>query len=239
MANGVTSAALARRLARERDVEYAVVDERAASRSRRPTIRSTPPASPATDRRSGSGTCARRAARCSRRSTSRRRGATRPVRRESSSRYLDTGVRYDHPDLLPRRSGGKLLPGYDMVSFSRCRQRRHRARYRRDRSGRLGHDGRGEQRQRRFLSVRRLQFGHRPIRGRGQLVARHAGLGNHRGDHEQRHRAWQASGRNLRVLPVRVLGKCGGYDSDIIAGMRWAAGSACSRASRPTRTSRA
>jgi hypothetical protein len=26
------------------------------------------------------------------------------------------------------------------------------------------------------------------------------------------------------VLPVRVLGKCGGYDSDILAGMRWAAG---------------
>jgi serine protease len=26
------------------------------------------------------------------------------------------------------------------------------------------------------------------------------------------------------VLPVRVLGKCGGYDSDIVAGMRWAAG---------------
>ncbi|QPF75924.1 S8 family serine peptidase [Roseateles sp. DAIF2] len=27
-----------------------------------------------------------------------------------------------------------------------------------------------------------------------------------------------------KILPVRVLGKCGGYDSDIIAGMRWAAG---------------
>ena len=26
------------------------------------------------------------------------------------------------------------------------------------------------------------------------------------------------------ILPVRVLGKCGGYDSDIIAGMAWAAG---------------
>ena len=26
------------------------------------------------------------------------------------------------------------------------------------------------------------------------------------------------------VLPVRVLGKCGGYDSDIIAAMAWAAG---------------
>jgi serine protease len=29
---------------------------------------------------------------------------------------------------------------------------------------------------------------------------------------------------NAHVLPVRVLGKCGGVDSDIIAGMRWAAG---------------
>lgn len=28
----------------------------------------------------------------------------------------------------------------------------------------------------------------------------------------------------VRILPVRVLGKCGGYDSDIIAGLRWAAG---------------
>jgi subtilisin family serine protease len=30
--------------------------------------------------------------------------------------------------------------------------------------------------------------------------------------------------RNVRILPVRVLGKCGGLDSDILAGMRWAAG---------------
>lgn len=28
----------------------------------------------------------------------------------------------------------------------------------------------------------------------------------------------------VKILPVRVLGKCGGYDSDIIAGMRWAVG---------------
>jgi serine protease len=27
-----------------------------------------------------------------------------------------------------------------------------------------------------------------------------------------------------RILPVRVLGKCGGYDADIMAGMLWAAG---------------
>jgi len=31
-------------------------------------------------------------------------------------------------------------------------------------------------------------------------------------------------GRNVMILPVRVLGKCGGFDSDIIAGMRWSAG---------------
>lgn len=30
-------------------------------------------------------------------------------------------------------------------------------------------------------------------------------------------------GRNVMVLPVRVLGKCGGFDDDIIAGMKWAA----------------
>lgn len=28
----------------------------------------------------------------------------------------------------------------------------------------------------------------------------------------------------VKILPVRVMGKCGGYDSDIIAGMEWAAG---------------
>lgn len=30
--------------------------------------------------------------------------------------------------------------------------------------------------------------------------------------------------RGIKILPVRVLGKCGGYDSDIMAGMLWAAG---------------
>ena len=31
-------------------------------------------------------------------------------------------------------------------------------------------------------------------------------------------------GWGLRIMPVRVLGKCGGYDSDIIAGLKWAVG---------------
>jgi serine protease len=36
-------------------------------------------------------------------------------------------------------------------------------------------------------------------------------------------------GRNVRVLPVRVLGKCFGYDDDILSGIRWAAGIRCCR----------
>ena len=31
-------------------------------------------------------------------------------------------------------------------------------------------------------------------------------------------------GRNVRIMPVRVLGKCGGFVSDVVAGMCWAAG---------------
>ena len=34
------------------------------------------------------------------------------------------------------------------------------------------------------------------------------------------------------LLPVRALGKCGGYDSDIIVGMQWAAGMTGRRACR-------
>ena len=37
-------------------------------------------------------------------------------------------------------------------------------------------------------------------------------------------RGMASVGRNVMVLPVRVLGRCGGFDSDIIAAMRWAGG---------------
>jgi serine protease len=38
---------------------------------------------------------------------------------------------------------------------------------------------------------------------------------------------------NSWILPVRALGKCGGYDSDIIAGIEWAAGISVSTAQTP------
>ncbi len=46
-------------------------------------------------------------------------------------------------------------------------------------------------------------------------------------------------GWDTTILPVRVLGKCGGYESDIIAGMRWAAGlSVAGISTVPTRAAR-
>ena len=42
----------------------------------------------------------------------------------------------------------------------------------------------------------------------------------------------------VKILPVRVLGKCGGYDSDIQAGMRWAAGLRSAGRCRSTRAGR-
>ena len=48
------------------------------------------------------------------------------------------------------------------------------------------------------------------------------------------------TGRDIRVQMVRVLGKCGGYDDDIQAGMRWAGGlsnaSGCTSSSAATAT---
>ena len=58
---------------------------------------------------------------------------------------LDTGVRFDHPDL----QGGNVLPGYDMVERRRARrlhdrERRRRPRRRRLGPGRLRHRRRGD-----------------------------------------------------------------------------------------------
>ena len=62
------------------------------------------------------------------------------------------------------------------------------------------------------------------LRRRRQLLARHADRRHHRRGCRTTASAWPASRMACEILPVRVLGKCGGYDSDIQAGMRWAAG---------------
>jgi len=129
---------------------------------------------------------------------------------------LDTGVRFDHPDLLHASEGGKLLPGFDFVSGESSS------------SFISANDGDGrdpdpsdpgdwvdeadlalsgfedcEPRSSSWHGTRVTAL----IAARTNNGVGIAGVAWH---------AW--------ILPVRVMGKCGGKDSDIIAAMRWAAG---------------
>ena len=122
---------------------------------------------------------------------------------------LDTGVRYDHEDLA-----GKLLPGYNMISdAARAGNASGRGSDASDLGDWLGATD---------ISLNRQLFGGCAVEPtsswHGTQVAGIVGAATGNG------LGMAGLGWNVRVLPVRVLGKCGGYDSDIIAGMRWAAG---------------
>ncbi|MFZ9904552.1 MAG: S8 family serine peptidase [Steroidobacteraceae bacterium] len=131
---------------------------------------------------------------------------------------LDTGIRYDHPDLERAASGGRLLPGYDFVAA--------------DSDGKFtsANDGDGRDADASdpgdWVTTAEAAL---PIfddnceaqdesSWHGTRVAGLVGArsNNNAGIAGLTWRPW--------ILPVRVLGKCGGYDSDILAGMRWAGG---------------
>ena len=146
---------------------------------------------------------------------SNRRGTSRPAIPAVVVALLDTGVRFDHPDLLAVSAGGNLLPGYDMVSDVN-----------------IGNDGDGRDADasdpgdwvtQAEISQRGSPFFQCTTTARNsswhgtQTAGLIAALTNNG-------IGMASVGRNVRLLPVRVLGKCGGFDSDVIAGMRWAAG---------------
>jgi serine protease len=124
---------------------------------------------------------------------------------------LDTGVRFEHPDLGLEASGGKLLAGYDFIGDPI-----------------IANDGDGADSDASdpgdWVSTADRQLpsftncdaqdsswhGTRVSSLIGALTNEAQGMAG--------------KGWSTVLLPVRVLGKCGGFDSDIIMAMRWAAG---------------
>lgn len=121
---------------------------------------------------------------------------------------LDTGVRFDHADLRT-----KLLPGYDMITDPV-----------------IAGDGNGRDADASdvgdYVSAADKSAHPSTFEGcdiqdsswHGTQTASLVGAATDNGI------GMASIGRQVRVLPLRVLGKCGGYDSDIQAAMRWAAG---------------
>ena len=120
---------------------------------------------------------------------------------------LDTGVRPEHPDLQ-----GKLHPGYDFIGL--------------DRGGAAttANDGTGRDSDPTdpgdWTNANECSAGEPASSSswHGTQVAGLIGAATNNGI------GMAGAGWNVMVLPIRVLGRCGGYDSDIIAGMRWAGG---------------
>ncbi|QAZ39808.1 hypothetical protein C1M51_10490 [Methylibium sp. Pch-M] len=130
---------------------------------------------------------------------------------------LDTGVRFDHPDLA-----GKLLAGYDFVSTLP-----------------ESNDGNGRDSNASDPGDWITQQEDNSVGGDFYHCTSPDSLGNYSGAPSSWHGTQVAgivgaltnngvgmagTGWNTRILPVRVLGKCGGYVSDVVIGMRWAAG---------------
>lgn len=130
---------------------------------------------------------------------------------------LDTGVRLDHPDLA-----GQFVTGYDMIGFGSPGST----------STAIANDGGGAD-----------ADPSDPGDWVSQADINGGALGSGCTTDDIGNSSWHGTrvsgliaaasnngsgmagvGWGLKIMPVRVLGKCGGYDSDIIAAMKWAAG---------------
>ncbi|MES2584553.1 MAG: S8 family peptidase [Pseudomonadota bacterium] len=210
-ATGMSGAALAQRLAAEPEVEYAVVDQR----RRHSAVPNDPlyGAGPAVNGGAGGPVVGQWYLRAPAGEVVASINAIQGWELSTGSSsivvaVLDTGVRPEHPDLA-----GRLLTGYDMVSDSTA-----------------GNDGSGRdadasdpgdwvtQAESDSGSAAFADCGASNSSWHGTRTASLIGAASNDGV-GMAGVAW-----GVKLLPVRVLGKCGGYDSDVIAGMLWAAG---------------
>ncbi|WP_298008611.1 S8 family serine peptidase [uncultured Aquabacterium sp.] len=219
MANGMTARDLAARLAARSDVEYAVVDGwRRPGSVAEPTdplfAASATAALPAGQWYLRAPTPTLKAAINAQAAWSTlgtRAGLNAVGSNSVVVAVLDTGVRFDHPDL----SSKLISPGYSMVAEGT----------------RAGYPGGGRVADASDLGdwLTQAEINANPslyddceVRPssswHGTQVSGVLGASSDNGV-GMASVAWEP-----RLLPVRVLAKCGGYDSDIIAGMRWAAG---------------
>ena len=211
-ARGLSSQQLAERLGAEADVEYAVVDgrKRAYGIPNDTLYRDGQPGTPATGqwylRPPTSNTIVDATSIVS----SINAQAAWDVTNGRASvvvAVLDTGVRFDHPDLAT-----KLRPGYDFVSEPVTAA---------DGSGRdPDASDPGD-----FVVAADAGVVPGCTAGdvsnsswHGTQTAGLVGAATNNG------LGMAGAGRDVMVLPVRVLGKCGGFDSDIQAAMLWAGG---------------
>jgi serine protease len=136
---------------------------------------------------------------------------------------LDTGVRFEHPDLGRASAGGPLLPGYDFVNDAEIAN---------DGSGRDADpsdpgDWTTAAENNNVSGLFHACGPFDPASGRYQATTSSwhgtitASLVGARTNNSV---GMAGAAPGVKVLPLRVLGKCFGYDSDIIAAMRWAAG---------------
>ena len=128
---------------------------------------------------------------------------------------LDTGVRFDHPDLRDA-SANRLLPGYDMIGGTG------------DSGVLTANDGNGRDPDPSdpgdwisSADTKTALFKNCTVSNSSWHGTRVAGILGAITDNGVGIAGMTQSGW---ILPVRVLGKCGGYDSDIIAAMAWASG---------------